>query len=111
MTKSLFIRFLLVTTLFVAGCNSADNKSTNVAQKANPRSSQVETVHADGVRRITIQDFEELRRKGGAFIVDVRNQAAYDQGHIPGAKLIPSAEILNHLNELPRDKTIVTYCS
>jgi 3-mercaptopyruvate sulfurtransferase SseA len=110
MTKSLFIRLLLVTTLFVAGCNSADNKSTNVAQKRNP-AGQVDTVHADGVRRITIQEFEELKSKGGAFIVDVRNQAAYDQGHIPGAKLMPSTEILNHINELPRDKTIVTYCS
>jgi 3-mercaptopyruvate sulfurtransferase SseA len=111
MTKSLFIRLLLVTTLFVAGCNSADNKITNVAQKRNPSAGQVETVHADGVRRITIQEFEELKSKGGAFIVDVRNQAAYDQGHIPGAKLIPSPEILNHINELPKDKTIVTYCS
>jgi len=35
----------------------------------------------------------------------------YDLGHIPGAKLIPAGEILNHLNELPKDKLIVTYCS
>src|SRR5687768_11659822 len=108
MSKSLFVRFLLVATLFLAGCNSAENKGTNVTQKASPRPGQVETVHADGVRRITIQDFEELRRKGDAFIVDVRNQAAYDQGHIPGARLMPSGEILNHVKELPRDKTIVT---
>jgi 3-mercaptopyruvate sulfurtransferase SseA len=111
MTKSLFIRFLLVATLFLAGCNSAENKGTNVAQKASSPGSQVETVHADGVRRITLQQFEELRGKGDAFIVDVRNQASYDQGHIPGAKLMPSAQILDHLSELPRDKTIVTYCS
>jgi rhodanese-related sulfurtransferase len=32
-------------------------------------------------------------------------------GHIPGAHLIPAGDILNHLNELPRNKTIVTYCS
>ena len=111
MTKSLYVRFVLVATLFLAGCNSTDNKSTNVAQKANPRAGQIETVHADGVRRITLQEFEELRSKGDAFIVDVRNQAAYDQGHIPGARLMPSGEILNHVKELPRDKTIVTYCS
>jgi 3-mercaptopyruvate sulfurtransferase SseA len=111
MTKSLSVRFLLVATLFLAGCNSTDNKVTNVAQKQTPRTSQVDTVHADGVRRITIQEFEELRRKGDAFIVDVRNQASFDQGHIPGAKLMPLAEILNHVNDMPRDKTIVTYCS
>jgi len=46
-----------------------------------------------------------------AVVIDVRNQAAYDLGHIPGSKLIPSGEILNHISELPRDKMIVTYCS
>ena len=36
---------------------------------------------------------------------------AYDAGHIPGAKLIPVGEVLNHVGEMPRDKTIITYCS
>jgi 3-mercaptopyruvate sulfurtransferase SseA len=110
MTKSLYAIGLLLATVFAA-CNSVEHQAANVAQKDKPRTSQVETVHADGVRRITLETFDEMIRKGEAFIVDVRNQAAYDQGHIPGAKLIPSGEILNHLKELPRDKTIVTYCS
>ena len=42
--------------------------------------------------------------------VDV-DTTAYDQGHIKGARLIPMTEIQNHLSELPKDKTIVTYCS
>jgi rhodanese-related sulfurtransferase len=50
-------------------------------------------------------------KNGQAIIVDVRNQASYDLGHIPGAKLIPAGEIVNHVNELPRDKMIITYCS
>jgi len=41
----------------------------------------------------------------------LETQAMYDLGHIPGAKLIPAAEILNHLDELPKDKMIITYCS
>ena len=40
-----------------------------------------------------------------------QNQAAYDQGHIPGAKLIPVGEVANRIAEFPRDKKIVTYCS
>jgi rhodanese-related sulfurtransferase len=32
-------------------------------------------------------------------------------GHIPGATLIPAGEVLDHISELPRDKTIVTYCA
>ena len=50
-------------------------------------------------------------KDGKAVVIDVRNQAAYDMGHIPGSRLIPAGEILNHVNDLPRDKMIVTYCS
>ena len=109
MSKLSFIMFLLVGAVFFAGCNSSESKVASVNSKS--QSGQIETVHADGVRRITLQQFEELTKNGQAFVVDVRTQAAYDQGHIPGAKLMPSGQILNHLNELPRDKTIVTYCS
>ena len=52
-----------------------------------------------------------MMKKGEVFIVDVRNEASYNAGHIPGAKLIPSGEILNHINELPKNKLIVTYCA
>ena len=56
-------------------------------------------------------DLREKIKKDEVFILDVRNQASFDAGHIPGSKLIPSGEILNHLDELPKDKLIVTYCS
>ena len=106
MNRTLFVLIFLLGGVILAGCNSQEKR---VAQKAP--APQVETVHADGVRRITIKDFEELRNKHDVFIVDVRNQAAYDQGHIPGAKLMPVNEILNHVDQLPKDRLIVTYCS
>jgi predicted sulfurtransferase len=70
-----------------------------------------ETTYADGARRVTIDELNELVKNNEAVVIDVRNQASYDAGHIPGAKLIPAGEIQNHLNELPRDKMIITYCS
>ena len=95
----------------VIGCNSATKTSVTSTKAQTPSTVQTETTYADGVRRITIADANKLIKSGQAFIVDVRNQAAYDAGHIPGAKLIPVGEILNHVNEMPRDKTIITYCS
>ncbi len=50
------------------------------------------------------------RRDSGAFILDVRTSAEWQDGHIPGATLIPLAELQNRLNELPRDKPIVVVC-
>ncbi len=49
--------------------------------------------------------------KNEAVVIDVRNEASFNSGHIRGAKLIPEAEVLNHINELPKNKLIVTYCS
>jgi ArsR family transcriptional regulator len=50
-------------------------------------------------------------KEGKAYVIDVRSQDSYDMGHIPGSRLIPANEILNHVNELPRDKQIIAYCS
>ncbi|HEV8367937.1 MAG TPA: rhodanese-like domain-containing protein [Pyrinomonadaceae bacterium] len=101
---------LLVAALLVVGCNVAGNKVTKVTQGGN-KPLGPETTYADGARRITIPELQELIKENNVFIVDVRNQASFDAGHIPGAKLIPSTEILNHLDDLPKNKLIVTYCA
>lgn len=103
--RSIYSAMILAAVVLLAACNATD-----VAVNPKPAPSP-EVTHADGVRRITTAELESLINKGEAFVVDVRNQDAYDLGHIPGATLIPAGEVLNHVNELPRDKTIVTYCA
>jgi rhodanese-related sulfurtransferase len=44
-------------------------------------------------------------------IVDVRSTAAFQRAHIRGAVSMPMAELAERYAELPRDKTIVTYCA
>ncbi|MBK9105149.1 MAG: rhodanese-like domain-containing protein [Saprospiraceae bacterium] len=51
-----------------------------------------------------------LAIKKGAFILDVRTIMEARKGIVPGAKNIPLLRLKRHLDELPRDKTIVTYC-
>jgi rhodanese-related sulfurtransferase len=68
-------------------------------------------MYADGARRVTIAELKAMMEKGEAFVVDVRNQQSWDAGHIPGSIMIPSGEILDHVNKLPKNKLIVTYCS
>jgi ArsR family transcriptional regulator len=63
------------------------------------------------VRRITTSELETLIKEGRAYVVDVRSQDSYDMGHIPGSRLIPANDIVKHIDQLPRDKMIVTYCS
>ena len=98
----------LAAAVIFAACNAVDHVA-NTNTKPTPKGP--ETVEADGARRVTIEELEAMMKDGTAFVVDVRSQDAYDLGHIPGASLIPAGEILAHIGELPRDKTIVTYCA
>ena len=107
MRSTFYFALIVFGAVIFAACNASDT-TKNTKPAALPGS---DTVYADGARRVTADEMDAMVKNGQAIIVDVRNQASFDQGHIPGAKLIPAGEILNHLNELPRDKMIVTYCS
>ncbi len=43
-------------------------------------------------------------------IIDVRPSKAYKKGHIPTALSFPSSEIMDRLNELPKDLYLIVYC-
>ena len=43
-------------------------------------------------------------------ILDVRPEAEYAAGHLPGAVNIPLEELADRLSELPRDAEVVAYC-
>ena len=105
--KYLYSAMILMAAVIFAACNGVDT-----ALKSHPQNSSTpETVYPDGARRVTTAELETMMKEGKAFVVDVRSQDSFDLGHIPGSKLIPAGEILNHVNELPRDKMIITYCS
>jgi predicted sulfurtransferase len=106
--KFLLVTLLLVTAAILISCNAVDRVASSNQHKTQLAP---ETTYADGARRITIDELDALMKNNEAIVIDVRNQAAYDIGHIPGSRLIPAGEIQNHINELPRDKMIVTYCS
>lgn len=45
------------------------------------------------------------------FLLDVREQYEWDQVHIPGALHIPMNSVPEHLEEFPREGTIVVVCA
>ena len=42
-------------------------------------------------------------------LVDVRQPQEYEQGHIPGAQLIPVSELESRVKELDPNKITITY--
>jgi 3-mercaptopyruvate sulfurtransferase SseA len=103
-----FITSFFVIAIFavavLTACNSAETRRSATPAQGAPTPS-------DGVRRITVAELKAMMDNNEAVVIDVRNEASYNAAHIKGAKLIPEADLLKHLDELPRDKTIVTYCS
>jgi len=107
-----FYSFLAIALLGLAvltGCNSAEQKTSSAGPIAPEKPANV--APTDGIRRITVVELRDLLAKNQAVVIDVRNQEAYDVAHIQGARLIPVADTLKHIDELPKDKLIVTYCS
>jgi rhodanese-related sulfurtransferase len=66
------------------------------------------------VERIEAIDLEELARRldnsDPPQVLDVRNEAEYAEGHIPGSIHIPFAQLGERIGELPRDAAIATIC-
>ena len=52
----------------------------------------------------------EMDRKKGMMILDVRTNKEYELGHIPGAMHVPLSDIGNKLKKLKKDKELVVYC-
>lgn len=53
---------------------------------------------------------KEMIDSGEFFLLDVRTQEEYDEGHINGSILIPVEVIGSRLDELPEDMKILVYC-
>jgi SulP family sulfate permease len=63
-------------------------------------------------RQLNVPDFEDgLRRHGSnAILVDVREHAEYNQGHVAGAELYPLRNIIEDAEKLPNDRPIYLIC-
>jgi rhodanese-related sulfurtransferase len=59
-------------------------------------------------------DVNQLRHRLSAkptpFLLDVREPWEYLAGHVPGAQLIPLAELEDRVKEVPRDRPILAIC-
>ena len=45
------------------------------------------------------------------WIIDVRSEKAYANGHIPTAKSFPAGSVLSRLSEIPKSQYVILYCT
>ena len=105
---------VVLAALTMAACNSSETKGNKAGNNSVTSSTPPAPGHiapSDGVKRITTVELRDELAKGTAIVVDVRGDVAYKQNHIKGSISIPLEQVEARSGELPRDKTIVTYCS
>ena len=64
--------------------------------------------------RITVDDAKQRMDRGEQLVfIDTRNPQAWAKSRVklPGAIRIPAGDINERLNEIPRDRAILTYCT
>ena len=111
--------FILISLAFIVAigalvaCNSKEGTLSQLpklpAQSQTPQTAPPPPT--DNAKRITAQEAYEFYKKGNVLMVDTRAEPSYKESHIKGAILIPAGDILSKIDELPRDKMIITYCT
>ncbi len=64
--------------------------------------------------RLTVDEVKERMERGEQFVfVDTRNPTAWAEAEtkLPGAIRVPVDEVEGHLEEIPRDRVVITYCT
>lgn len=59
---------------------------------------------------VSPSEANEMVEKGEAYVLDVRNQTEFDEGHIDNAEHIMVGTLKNRLDEVDTDKTIIVQC-
>ena len=68
---------------------------------------------SDGYQQITQEEAKEMMDTQDVVVLDVREQSEYDEGHIPGAVLLPVGSIDGETAAavIPeKDFTVLVYC-
>jgi rhodanese-related sulfurtransferase len=63
---------------------------------------------------LTVDEVKRRLDKGEALaFVDARNPQAWGEAKtkLPGAVRVPADKVADHLDAIPRDRTVITYCT
>ena len=66
------------------------------------------------VTRVTVDEVKERMDRGEEFtFVDTRNAKAWEEAttKLPGAIRVPADEIEERLDDIPHNRTVITYCT
>ena len=102
----------ILSVIAFAACNSNENLlSQNSSAPANKTATPPPPPPTDTAKRIGADELHKLWSSNQVLIIDTRAESAYQQEHIKGSISMPTGTVLQRIDELPRDKMIVAYCT
>lgn len=109
----------VMETAPVAATPAADNTALTtsaippgaISTSAAPAPAPAQPGETSVVTRISAEDLRAKINRNEVTVIDVRDAAAYQQGHIAGAIHIPFTSVQSQLDTIPKGKPIVTYCT
>jgi len=64
----------------------------------------------DEMEPVSLNELSRRLRKGDVTLIDVRPEAEYRSGHIPGALSMPVDQLKRRLREIPKRREVIAYC-
>lgn len=104
--KKLFALFALAILTFVLAYARPEAASNTTATPTPPAAAP-----QDDAPRISLADAKKHFDAGTAVFFDARTEETYKEGHVKGAINVNFENWEKKLKTVPKDKTIITYCS
>jgi rhodanese-related sulfurtransferase len=93
---------------------SREKEDQTAIQKDKPGHDEQKPSQMMAATRVTVDEVKQRMDRGEPFtFVDTRNPNAWGDADtkLPGAIRVPADELDRHLDEIPHDRTVITYCT
>jgi rhodanese-related sulfurtransferase len=124
----IMVALVAVLALFAASCGDDDSTTTTTEAAATTQATEAPTTTVEtfdvnaavtayaaaipeGFNAVgDITAFKDAVDASGALLIDVREVAEYEEGHLPGAINIPLRTLADNLDKIPADRQVFIYC-
>lgn len=102
---------------YVVGCSSSQNAAPDQGVSQNPSVPQHGQTVPQAQQQAAYQNIDAAKAKElidsdeNLQIIDVREEYEFEEGYIPGAKLIPIGQLTSRMNEIDKNKPVLVYCA
>ena len=115
--KYLVVAAIIVSIAYVVGCSSGQTVVPDQDVSQNPSVSQPSQTVPQAQQQAAYQNVDAAKAKElidsdkNLQLIDVREEYEFEEGYIPGAKLIPIDQLTSRMNEIDKNKSVLVYCA